>query len=504
MDLSSFSKIAETNNWATILPEISLSILALFLLLIDLMSSDKQKKFVEQIAIAGQAIILMIFCLTASFIDVKVTTDLFGGLIQQSQFSHFGRLFFMVSSILVCFLGSIFFRVNKLPRTEFYHLVIVSTVAFMLLIQSNHFVMLFMALETVSIIFYILVSYRKSSSASLEAGLKSLIMGAFSSTILLFGMAIVYGVAGNPDLIATAKDAMNFQDLSVFVQANTENKLLQVGVLFIVSGLLFKVGAVPFQMWVSDVYQGAPTPVTAYLAVASKAAGFLLLILLVEGPFNSMDGLLVPILSVVAGISILWGNIGALTQPNVKKIMGFSGIANTGYILVGVVALFSIENAAYVIMFYLCTYLLASFAVFGVMSAVATKEDEIQEIYDYEGLLKNEPLLAFILTAGLGSLAGVPPLVGFIGKTLLFILAFKAGLYGLLAVSVVGAVVSVYYYFGWLRYANFKVFKFSDETEKTFSINASALQKISLCGLAVLTIIFGLYQGVFSVFLQGL
>ena len=178
MDLSSFSKIAETNNWATILPEISLSILALFLLLIDLMSSDKQKKFVEQIAIAGQAIILMIFCLTASFIDVKVTTDLFGGLIQQSQFSHFGRLFFMVSSILVCFLGSIFFRVNKLPRTEFYHLVIVSTVAFMLLIQSNHFVMLFMALETVSIIFYILVSYRKSSSASLEAGLKSLIMGA--------------------------------------------------------------------------------------------------------------------------------------------------------------------------------------------------------------------------------------------------------------------------------------------------------------------------------------
>ena len=317
-------------------------------------------------------------------------------------------------------------------------------------------------------------------------------------------MAIVYGVAGNPDLIATAKDAMNFQDLSVFVQANTENKLLQVGVLFIVSGLLFKVGAVPFQMWVSDVYQGAPTPVTAYLAVASKAAGFLLLILLVEGPFNSMDGLLVPILSVVAGISILWGNIGALTQPNVKKIMGFSGIANTGYMLVGVVALFSIENAAYVIMFYLCTYLLASFAVFGVMSAVATKEDEIQEIYDYEGLLKNEPLLAFILTAGLGSLAGVPPLVGFIGKTLLFILAFKAGLYGLLAVSVVGAVISVYYYFGWLRYANFKVFKFSDETEKTFSINASALQKISLCGLAVLTIIFGLYQGVFSVFLQGL
>jgi NADH-quinone oxidoreductase subunit N len=217
-----------------------------------------------------------------------------------------------------------------------------------------------------------------------------------------------------------------------------------------------------------------------------------------------MDGLLVPILSVVAGISILWGNIGALTQPNVKKIMGFSGIANTGYMLVGVVALFSIENAAYVIMFYLCTYLLASFAVFGVMSAVATKEDETQEIYDYEGLLKNEPLLAFILTAGLGSLAGVPPLVGFIGKTLLFILAFQAGLYGLLAVSVIGAVISVYYYFGWLRYANFKVFKFSDETEKTFSINTSALQKISLCGLAVLTIIFGLYQGVFSTFLQGL
>jgi NADH-quinone oxidoreductase subunit N len=227
--------------------------------------------------------------------------------------------------------------------------------------------------------------------------------------------------------------------------------IVKVGSLLVVAGICFKIGAVPFQIWVPDVYQGAPTPVTAYLAVASKAAGFIVLLQLVRGPFIGLNELLVPVLSVIAAATILFGNMAAVSQRNVKRLMGLSGIAHAGYMLVGVVASFYVPWAVYAVIFYLVTYLLASFAVFGVMSLAAGADDANQELDHYENFARKRPFLSGVLACGLGSLAGIPPLGGFIGKLFLFVAAFQAGLFGLLAISVLGVVISIYYYFGWIR-----------------------------------------------------
>ena len=270
------------------------------------------------------------------------------------------------------------------------------------------------------------------------------------------------------------------------------------------AGIAFKIGSVPFQIWIPDVYQGAPTPTTAALAVSSKAGGFAVLIALVSGPFEPMADLLVPVLSGIAILTILFGNIAALTQRNVKRLIGLSGISHAGYLLIGVVAMFTVPAAQNAIVFYLITYLLASFAVFGVMTHLAgSGKDDAQDLGDYQDMLKESPFLSGVLVLGLASLAGIPPLAGFIGKLLLFYAAFQAELYALLGVAIVGVVISIYYYFGWIKEATFRFWKLpvldGEEPEPPREWpEVTPLTRLTLGGLALLTLLLGLYQGPLS------
>ena len=199
--------------------------------------------------------------------------------------------------------------------------------------------------------------------------------------------------------------------------------------MLVLAGVAFKIGAVPFQIWIPDVYQGAPTPVTAFLAVASKAAGFAVLLILTQRVFAPYQGLVIPVLSIMAAATIIFGNLAALTQHNVKRLIGLSGVSHAGYLMIGVIAAYREPHAIGAIWFYLFAYLLASFAVFGVMAHVAGPNDADQELDHYADLARDQPFLAAILAIGLGSLAGIPPLAGFMGKLLIFVAAFKAGLY---------------------------------------------------------------------------
>jgi NADH-quinone oxidoreductase subunit N len=418
---------------------------------------------------------------------------LFGGLIQQTDTVQWMRGFFVLSALFVTYLGQIYLSKHTLARTEFYHLVLIVAAGMMLLVQSSHFVMLFVALETVTVAFYVLVAYGRTSSLSLEAGLKYLILGAMSSAILLFGIVLLYGVAGNPGLEGATGDGLNFTQLQAFIELNAANLLVQLGALLVLAGIFFKIGAVPFQIWVPDVYQGAPTPVTAYLAVASKAAGFSVLLVLVNGPFVALRDLLIPVLSVIAGVTILFGNIAATCQRNVKRLMGLSGIAHAGYLLVGVVASLTIPWAYEAVLFYLFAYLVASFAVFGVMSVAAGKVDANQELDDYRSFARAQPFLGGVLAVGVGSLAGIPPLGGFIGKLFLFVAAFQAGLYGLLGVAILGVVISIYYYFSWVREAFF-----SDAGADPVQASAGlpVQDRIVLGSLVVATVLIGIYPSV--------
>lgn len=488
-----FRAIAETNDWYIIAPEISLGILALTILMLDCFFP----KLVPAILLIGQAAILGL----TIFIFEPLVGSYFSGLIQIGTLSQIMRIFFLLSSILVSYLAYIYFLKQKLPRSEFYVLILIVTGALMLLVESSHFLMLFVALETVTVGLLILVAYCRTSVFSLEAGLKYLILAALSSSLLLFGIVLLYGVGGNPTLPEFTNDAMNFTALGHFIDANPSNLLVKLGIILIISGLAFKIGAFPFQIWIPDVYQGAPTPVTALLAVSSKAAGVVVLINLFNGPFVALQSFFTPFLSATAIITILFGNITAVSQTNVKRLMGLSGISHAGYLILGVVAAFSIQWGNAAVIFYLFTYLLGSFAVFCVMSHMSGVNDADQDLHDYEDLAKNNPILGTTLLVGLGSLAGIPPLVGFIGKLLLFIAAFQAQLYLLLGVAVFGVVISTYYYFGWIRDAFFFVWKDSKdrETEVYHSTKRTPLltipDRMVLIIIVLFTLLLGVYQG---------
>jgi NADH-quinone oxidoreductase subunit N len=495
MNLEAVKAAAASNQWSAIFPEVALGCLAVLLLVLEMLLPKKHHGQIATVSIFGQIVVL-----AAVFIHFDLparSTALFSGLLVQTPTTQAMRVFFLLASIFVCLIARVSLAKQRLPRVEFYHIVLVASAAMMLLAQSNHFVLLFVALETLTIGLYILVSYFRANALTLEAGLKYLVMGALSSSLLLFGIVLLYGVAGNPALPGHSPNSMEFGALSNFLAQNPDNFLAGVGIVLVLSGIAFKIGAFPFQIWIPDVYQGAPTPVTAFLAVSSKAAGFAILLVLANTVFASYSGLVRPVLTVIAGATLLFGNLAALTQHNVKRLIGLSGVSHAGFLLLGVIAAPLVPGATGAVLFYLFAYLIASFAVFGVMAHIAGTDDTDQELDHYAGLAKDSPFLATVLAVALGSLAGIPPLAGFMGKLFIFIAAFKAGLYGLLAIAVVGVVVSIYYYFGWIKAAFFETW-----TPAGGAVNPAPVRtavgigaKVALGGLALGSILFGFYQG---------
>jgi NADH-quinone oxidoreductase subunit N len=443
--------------WEAVFPELLLGLIAVLLLVLELVLPKTQRSLIPAVAIVS--LIAVLAGVGINFRTIFLDCDTFAGLLHHSEFGQFMRLFFLLSAILVCILATVTLERQPVPKVEFYHTVIVITAAMMLLVQSQHFVMFFVALETVTVGFYILVSYFRTNERSLEAGLKYLILGALSSAILLFGIVLLYGVAGNRALPGATTESMHFGALRSFLAANPDNYLANIGAVLVLAGVAFKIGAVPFQIWIPDVYQGAPTPVTAFLAVASKAAGFAVLLILAQNVFNPLQEVIVPALSLMAAATILFGNLAAVAQRNVKRLMGLSGISHAGYLLIGVIAACRepLAPAVGAVLFYLLAYLLAAFTVFAVMAHISGRDDADQDLDHYANLARERPFLGAVLAVGLGSLAGIPPLAGFIGKLLIFVVAFKARLFGLLVVGVAGVVISIYYYFGWIKAAFFPI-----------------------------------------------
>lgn len=497
MTLDAVKLAAADNLWAAIWPELTLGCIALLLLVLEIVLPKRHHALIGDVASAG--VLGTLVGLFVNWDSAAVGTKSFSGLLQHSQGGQVMRAFFLLSALLVCFLARVTLAKQRMPRVEFYHIVLVVTGAMMLIAQSNHFVMLFVALETLTIGLYILVAYFRTSTASLEAGLKYLIMGALSSGMLLFGIVLLYGIAGNPTLPAHTTQSMNYTELARFLAANPNNFVASLGIVLVLAGVAFKIGAFPFQIWVPDVYQGAPTPVTAFLAVASKAAGFAVLLGLcgAQGAFASYDWLVTPVLTLMALTTIIFGNIAALTQHNVKRLIGLSGVSHAGFLLIGVIAARDAPLAVGAVYFYLYSYLIASFAVFGVMAHVAGPDDADQELDHYAGLGKENPFLATVLAIGLGSLAGIPPLVGFMGKLLIFIAVFQAGHGSTLAIAALGVVLSIYYYFGWIKAAFFETWTPPADAapvrpERT---PVGLLAGVTLGVLALGTVVLGFYQG---------
>jgi NADH-quinone oxidoreductase subunit N len=401
------------------------------------------------------------------------------------------RVFFLLAAIMVCVIARVSLAKQTLPRVEFYHIVLVVTAAMMLLAQSNHLVLFFVALETVTIGLYILVSYYRTS-LTLEAGLKYLVMGALSSSLMLFGIVLLYGVAGNPALPAHTAQSMHYGQLAAFLAANPHNFLASIGIVLVLAGVAFKIGAFPFQIWVPDVYQGAPTPVTAFLAVSSKAVGFTALLALAGTVFASYAWLVAPVLTFFAATTLLFGNFAALTQHNVKRLIGLSGVSHAGFLLLGVAAASRAPMAVGSIYFYLFAYLLASFAVFGVMTHLAGANDTDQELDHYAGLAKANPFLALVLAVGLGSLAGIPPLVGFYAKLSVLQALIASGHTADIALAVFAVAMSLIGAFYYLRVVKVMYF---DEAVTATTVTADADVRIVLSLNGLLVLVLGIVPG---------
>jgi NADH-quinone oxidoreductase subunit N len=427
--------------------EICVVVLGLVLLLTDLFMPSERRRFLGYAAIA--ALGLLLAASLSSYGSCSLTGTAFSGMFVEDALAVFFKEFFLIAAILVLFMSVEFSDRISTGISEYYSLIIFALSGMLFAASANDFVMLFVSIELITVTFYVLTSFQRGRLISLEAGVKYLILGALASAFLVFGIALVWGTTGK----------LNFTELASVATQFETNKIFLIGVLFVLVGLGFKIAAVPFQIWVPDVYQGAPTPTTAFLAVGSKAAGFVLLLRVLFSAVPSVTTHWANLLIVISGVTILYGNLCALPQRNLKRLMGYSSIAHAGYLLLGVAAMATIgkdsADGGAAMLYYLAGYLFTVIAAFTVI-CVAMRHFENEDISALAGLNRRSPLLATTMTLAMMSLAGIPPMAGFFGKFLLLKAVLQQGAanhgyYCLAFTALVGIVISFYYYFGVIR-----------------------------------------------------
>ena len=466
--------------------ESSVVCLGLFLLMADSFFVKTNKSALAYGAIAGLICVLIL----SFFTQTTASSAGFSGFYVTDPLGMFFKRFALIATILTLILAIDYAPVVErfIPGSasqagvgEFFVLPVFTCAGLMWLATAADFIMIFCALELVTISFYVQVAYMRRSVASLEAGTKYLILGALSTGFLVYGITWIFGMTGQTGL---------HQIASVLGSISASPGLL-FGIALVLVALGFKIAAAPFQFWVPDVYQGAPTPVTAYLSVASKAAGFVVLLRVLE-PFLVVPALqarLLPVLSLLAVLTLIYGNLAAIPQTNFKRLLGYSSIAHAGYLLVGIASLASGggSHARGAIVFYLFGYLLMTFLAFLVLVPVA-KASGGEEISHFNGLGRRSPSLAFALLLAMLSLAGVPLTVGFTGKFLIFMVALTQQQYLLAAIGVVTVACGFYYYLKVVRAMYWQA-----PPEDAPEIVVSLPARLAIFTLSALILILGVY-----------
>jgi len=428
-------------NYSLTILEMAVVLLGLGVLLADLWTPVEMKRQLGYAAAAALGLVLLLSF--SRFVDPGSTATAFNGMYVQDSLALFFKRFFLAAAIIVLIMAVDFSDRIAAGISEYYALILFALSGMMFAASANDFTLLFVAIELITVTFYVLTSFQRSRLASLEAGIKYLILGALSSAFLVFGIALVFGTTGH----------MNFSEIAKVASQYSANGVFLLGLLLVLVGLGFKIAAFPFQLWAPDVYQGSPAPTTAFLAVGSKAAGFVLLLRVLFGAVPEITAHWTKLLIVVSAVTILYGNLCAIPQRNLKRLLGYSSISNAGYLLLGVAALSSSGQSA--VLFYLGGYLFTVLAAFAVIALVMRQVDG-EDIGALAGLNQRSPFLAVTLTLAMVSLAGIPPLAGFFGKFLLLKAAVEQGAgdhayYWLVALAIVGVIISLYYYFGVVR-----------------------------------------------------
>jgi NADH-quinone oxidoreductase subunit N len=420
-----------TADLLRILPEIVLSAFGVLVMVLEPFVPADHKKFLGWLALVG--------VLGGAAATVRTSFDpgmAFGQALAADAFSfYFIYLFLLVAALVI--LGSMdYLEREHAQHGEYYALILLGTVGMCFMAASTDLIMIFLGLEISSISTYILAGYRRADRLSNEAALKYFLLGSFATAFFLYGIAFVYGLTGTTNLLGARARLAELSQWTI---------LAWIALILMFVGLGFKLSTVPFQIWTPDVYQGAPAPVTAFLSVGPKAAAFAILLRLFLGGFAAAGAVTFWIIWISAGLTMCLGNLAALWQTNVKRLLAYSSIAHAGYILVGVAAGGSRGVSA--VMFYLVAYALMNVGAFILVAHLAGAGERLVQIEDYTGLAFERPGVAACLTVLLLSLAGFPTTAGFLGKLYLFRAAMHSHLIGLTIVALLNSVVSVYYYF---------------------------------------------------------
>jgi len=429
--------MAEVPNIAPLLPEIFLALAAMSLLMLGVFQKATTPDGVVHASrlTSGLGIVTLVLALLLVFTVSGDTRIAFDGLFVSDPFATFAKVLILIASTMSLILAQNWLEREGAHRFEFAILVIFATLGMMMMVSAGNLMSLYMGLELQSLSLYVLAAFHRDDTRSTEAGLKYFVLGALASGFLLYGSSLIYGFTGTTDFatIATTIAAQEHTPMGVVI-----------GLVFVMAGLAFKVSAVPFHMWTPDVYEGAPTPVTAFFAVAPKVAALALFLRVMVGPFGSLVAEWQQVVVLISILSMVLGSFAAIAQMNIKRMMAYSSIGHVGFALIGL----AVGNAAGVssVLIYLAIYVFMNIGTFACIMAMRRGERHVENINELGGLAKTHPGMAAVLAVFMFSMAGIPPLAGFFGKFYIFLAAIEAQLYTLSIIGVLASVVSAYYY----------------------------------------------------------
>jgi NADH-quinone oxidoreductase subunit N len=452
------------------MPEIILAVGALALLMIGVFSGDKSAPTVTGLAVA------LIIVAGLWLVLMPGEGEAYGGAFLLDPFGRFMKVVALIGSVTAMIMTVGHARSEQLDRFEFPVLLVLATLGMMLLISANDLLALYLGLELMSLALYVVAAINRDSLRSTESGLKYFVLGSLSSGMLLYGMSLVYGFTGNT----------GFDEIAAVLSAETRSLGLVFGLVFVLAGVCFKISAVPFHMWTPDVYEGAPTPVTAFFAAGPKVAAMAILVRVVSEAFMPVFADWQQIIVFVAIASMVLGSFAAIGQRNIKRLMAYSSIGHMGFALVGLAS--GTETGVSGVILYMTIYMVMTLGTFACIMAMRRKDGEnVENVDDLAGLASTSPFMAVVLTALMFSMAGIPPLAGFFAKYFVFVAAIEAKLYALAIIGVLASVVGAYYY---LRIV--KLMWFDEATGEFARVSGELRLVFGLSGLFVTAyVLFG-------------
>ncbi len=423
-------KLPDINLFA-IMPEIAMTVLVCLVLLVDLFVPQRRKALLGLLTLFG---VVVTGLLTLPLIGMEA--DLFSDMYRVDSFAIFFKFIFLAITALTVLISMRYLSIEEIHLGEYYALVLFSVIGMMVMAGGSDLLTIYIGLELLSIPIYMLVGFMKRDLLSQEGGIKYFLLGAFSSGIILYGIALAYGITGTTNLAAMH---------AAFGETTGPNILLTLSVIMIVAGFAFKIALVPFHMWAPDAYQGAPTSITAFISVGTKAAAFAGLLRIFAVAFEGIADQWAILLWLLAVFSMTWGNIAAMVQSNLKRLLAYSSVAHAGYVMMGLVVGSEIGMAS--VLLYLAVYIFMNMGAFTMVILLCRQNFRGDRVEDFRGLARAHPLAGIGFVIFFLSLAGIPPTAGFVGKFYLFSAAIESGYIWLALIGVLNSVLSVYYYF---------------------------------------------------------